>query len=372
MSARASSPELCGLAFLPRDEPDGSAWKRFDLPSLLLLATCLAALEVGLKEAPHLGWISPVVVALLCWTTLSGAVLVSRSARAKQPLVDITLFDDRDFALGATLSFVLGIGLYGSVYLMPVFLAYVRGHNALEIGEIMLVTGVAQLLTAPVAVALERRVDGRLLTAFGFALFALGLGLSARQTIASDFDEMFWPQVLRGSAIMFCLLPSTRLALGQVPPERVPDASALFNLMRNLGGAIGLALIDTVIYGQMPSHGASILSRLEAGDAATAAAIGVPPAMMAAGPAALGDPAVQSLLRPLVEKAAFVETTNLAWTLIAVLSLVSMAVLPFMLGGKAPETQHAMRHGKDAKNRGQRRIAFADRVFKGSRSQFKG
>ena len=97
------------------------------------------------------------------------------------------------------LSFVLGIGLFGSVYLMPVFLAYVRGHGAFEIGKIMLVTGVAQLVTAPVAVALERRLDGRLLTAFGFALFALGLGLSARQTIDTDFHEMFWPQVLRGA-----------------------------------------------------------------------------------------------------------------------------------------------------------------------------
>ena len=336
-----------GLALLPREKPDGSAWKRFDLPSLLLLATCLAALEIALKEAPHRGWISPVVIMLLCWTAVAGAVLVPRAAQAEQPLVDIRLFAHRDFALGAMLSFVLGIGLYGSVYLMPVFLAYVRGYGALEIGKIMLVTGVAQLVTAPVAVALERRLDGRLLTAFGFALFALGLALSARQTIASDFDEMFWPQLLRGAAIMFCLLPPTRLALGQIPPERVPDASALFNLMRNLGGAIGLALIDTVIYGLAAAHGAAILSRLQAGDVTTADAIGVPPAMMAAGPAALNDPAVRSLLAPLIEKAAFTETTNLAWMLIAVLSLVSIAALPFILGGKAPEQQPAVQRTKE-------------------------
>jgi DHA2 family multidrug resistance protein len=245
------------------------------------------------------------------------------------------------------LSFVLGIGLYGSVYLMPVFLAYVRGYGALEIGKIMLVTGVAQLVTAPVAVALERRLDGRLLTAFGFALFALGLALSARQTIATDFDEMFWPQLLRGAAIMFCLLPPTRLALGQIAPERVPDASALFNLVRNLGGAIGLALIDTVIYGLAAEHGAAILSRLQAGDTMTAAAIGVSPAMIAAGPAALGDPAVRSLLAPLIEKAAFTETTNLAWMLIATLSLVSMAALPFIVGGEVSEKQRAVQRTKE-------------------------
>jgi len=333
---------LCGLALLDRDKADRSAWKRFDLLSLACLATSLAALEIALKEAPDRGWLSPMVLGLLGWTLCAGSVLVYRATQSSQPLVDITLLTDRNFALGSALSFVLGIGLYGSVYLMPVFLAYVRGHGALAIGEIMLVTGIAQLLTAPVAVALERRIDGRLLTAFGFALFALGLGLSARQTIDTDFDEMFWPQVLRGVAIMFCLLPPTRLALGQIAPERVPDASALFNLMRNLGGAIGLALIDTVIYGMAAAHGAAIFSRLEAGDAATADAVGIPPALLAAGPAALNDPATRSMLNTLVERAAFVETTNLAWALIAALSLASLALLPFIrshTAGSQPSRQ---------------------------------
>jgi len=118
-------------------------------------------------------------------------------------LVDLRSFADRDFTIGCILSFVLGIGLFGSVYLMPVYLAFVRYHDALEIGMIMLVTGVAQLVTAPAAVLLEQRLDARWLTAAGFALFACGLGLSAMQTPRTDYDEMFWPQVIRGVAIMF-------------------------------------------------------------------------------------------------------------------------------------------------------------------------
>src|ERR1019366_5555135 len=121
----------------------------------------------------------------------------------------------------------------------------------------------------PIAVALEQRLDARLLTAVGFGLFALGLGLSGLQTPQTDFGAMFWPQVIRGLAIMFCLLPPTRLALGHLETSRVPDASGLFNLMRNLGGAIGLALIDTVIYGCSPVHGAAIMERLQAGDTDT-------------------------------------------------------------------------------------------------------
>ena len=121
----------------------------------------------------------------------------------------------------------------------------------------MLVTGVTQLLIAPIAVALEQRVDARLLTTLGFGLFGVGLGSADCRRRQTDFDAMFWPQVIRGLAIMFCLLPPTRLALGHLEASRVPDASGLFNLMRNLGGAIGLAMIDTVIYTRSPVLGIS-------------------------------------------------------------------------------------------------------------------
>ena len=191
---------LGGLALLPRERPDEVVSRSFDLFSLVLLATGLAALEIALKEAPHRGWFSPVVIGLLAWTMIAGAILSHRAVHGERPpLVDLTLLADRDFAIGSVLSFLLGVGLFGSVYLMPVFLAYVRGHDALDIGKTMLVTGVAQLVTAPIVVELGRRVDARLLAAFGFALFALGLGLSARQSIATDFQEMIWPQICAAS-----------------------------------------------------------------------------------------------------------------------------------------------------------------------------
>ena len=109
-------------------------------------------------------------------------------------------------------------------------------------------------MAAPIAARWRAGVDPRLLSAFGFALFAIGLGLSAFESRTADFDEMFWPQVLRGFAAMFCLLPPTRLALETLPHKQVPDASGLFNMMRNLGGAVGIALIDTILYGRTSGH----------------------------------------------------------------------------------------------------------------------
>jgi MFS transporter, DHA2 family, multidrug resistance protein len=199
----------------------------------------------------------------------------------------------------------------------------------LEIGAIMLVTGVTQLLTAPIAVALERRVDARLLTFLGFGLFGVGLGLSGLQTPKTDFSAMFWPQVIRGLAIMFCLLPPTRLALGHLAASRVPDASGLFNLMRNLGGAIGLAMIDTVIYTRSPSLGTTLTERLEAGDIETAKFVGIPLDMIMKRPTGPLEGPVLAIVQSLVEKAALVQAINEAWIMIAALTIGALLCVPF-------------------------------------------
>ncbi|WP_374113760.1 DHA2 family efflux MFS transporter permease subunit [Rhizobium sp. L51/94] len=316
---------------LPKSTMRLGTLKTLDLVSLLAMAVALAALEIALKEAPQRGWLSGLVLGLLVLSLASLSMFVRRTLKAGVPIVYLGNFADRSFLVGCILSFVLGIGLFGSVYLMPVFLAFVRGHNALEIGTIMLVTGVAQLLTAPIAVFLEQRVGARLLSAAGFTLFAVGLGMSAFQTPDSDSAAMFWPQVIRGVAIMFCLLPPTRLALGNLPESRVPDASGLFNLMRNLGGAIGLALIDTVIYGRSPGHGTALMEKLAAGDVATATYVGIPLDMFTSRPSGPIDDATRSMLQPLVEKAALTQSINEAWTMVAILTLAALACVPFAI-----------------------------------------
>jgi DHA2 family multidrug resistance protein len=320
---------ILACVLLPKTPMGLGEAKTLDVPSLVLLAIALVALELALKEAPQRGWTGGLVVGLLALALTCSAGFVWRTSRASHPVVDLGSFADRSFAIGCILSFVLGIGLFGSVYLMPVFLAFVRHRNALEIGTIMLATGVAQLLTAPIAVALEQRLDARLLTAFGFGLFAAGLGLSAWQTPQTDYDGMFWPQIIRGLAIMFCLLPPTRLALGNLHKSRVPDASGLFNLMRNLGGAIGLALIDTVIYSRSGTHGIEIIGRLQTGDVDTAKFIGLRLEIFAARSAGLLDADTQAMLRPLIEKAALTQAINDAWAMVAVLTVAALVCVPF-------------------------------------------
>jgi MFS transporter, DHA2 family, multidrug resistance protein len=314
---------------LPNGRMRLSEARSIDILSLTMMAIALAALEIALKEAPHRGWTAGLVLGLLAVSATSLFGFMRRTLTAANPIVSLASFADRSFAVGCVLSFVLGIGLFGSVYLMPVFLAFVRGHNALEIGATMLVTGVAQLLIAPIAVALEQRLEARLLTGAGFGLFGLGLSLSALQTTQTDYSGMFWPQVIRGLAIMFCLLPPTRLALGRLEPSRVPDASGLFNLMRNLGGALGLAMIDTVIYTRSPPLGAALMDRLQAGDIDTARFVGLPLDVLASRPPGTLDLGARAMLQPFVEKAALVQAINEAWALVAVLTFAALLCVPF-------------------------------------------
>ena len=320
---------LATVWLLPVEKPALGEARSLDVLSIACMAVALAALEIALKEAPDRGWLSPTVCGLLAVSIASGFAFARRSIGRRKPVVELRTLKDPLFAVGCLLSFVLGIGLFGSVYMMPVFLAFARGHDSLEIGRIMLVTGIAQLATAPLAVALERRVGARLLTTAGFVLFAAGLGLSAFQTPETDFAGMFWPQVIRGVAIMFCLLPPTRLALGHLEKAAVPDASGLFNLMRNLGGAIGIALIDSIIYGRAPVHATAIVHRLMAGDIATAKFVGIPLALFrdrAPGPI---DPITQIILEPMVNRAAFVQAMNDAWAVVAILTLAALLSVPF-------------------------------------------
>lgn len=316
-----------GVAWLLRGqaavERSGVA-RAIDIVALVLLAAALVALQIGLKDAPTRGWGDVRVLGLLAVFVACGLGFGVRTWRAAAPLVELRCFADRNFAIGCLFSFVLGFGLFGSTYLMPFFLGLVRGHGALRIGEIMLVTGIAQLVTAPIAVWAERRFDPRWLTAFGFALFAVGLLMSMGQTAQTDFQAMILPQIVRGAAIMFCLLPPTRMALGRLPRTLVADGSGLFNLMRNLGGAVGLALVDTMIFSRAATEGRHIARQLQTGDLDTALRIGIPRDAFLEQRGQPVDDFAMEMVRPLVEKAALVPSINAAWAMCGILTAIAL------------------------------------------------
>jgi DHA2 family multidrug resistance protein len=187
-------------------------------------------------------------------SVVGGLVFFWRAFTARQPIVDLSAFRDRNFWTGSLFSFVMGIGLYGLTYIYPVYLASVRGYSPLMIGETMFVTGVCMFICAPISGRLMTAVDPRIMIAVGFAGFALGTFQASYITADWDFWELLVPQMLRGFSLMLCMVPINNLALGTMPPQRIKNASGLFNLTRNLGGAVGLALINTVLDKRMDLH----------------------------------------------------------------------------------------------------------------------
>jgi DHA2 family multidrug resistance protein len=287
-------------------------------------------LELVLKEAPKHNWQGLFVYACIGLCTVTGTGAIWRSLYKPHPFVDLSRFRERTFTLGCMLSFVLGLGLYGSVYMLAIFLGLVRDHSPLEIGKIMIVSGAAQLLTAPVAAWLETRTNPRLLTAVGYGLFAAGMLANGFESVTTDFDGLFWPQVLRGASVMLCILPATRLALDTLVPASVADGSALFNLMRNLGGAIGIALVDTILVGRTPLHADALGKRLQAGDADAARIVGLPTEFFHGHDMGPVNETMRAIAEPLVRKAALVQSFNEAWLVIGALFALSLLVLPFM------------------------------------------
>lgn len=237
------------------DEPDMSLLGKFDWTGFAAMAVFLGSLEYVLEEGPGNDWFQDEAVAVLAVACAAGAlVFFYRAFTRDEPIVDLKAFRNANFAFGSLFSFGMGIGLYGLTYLYPAYLARIRGYSALQIGETMFVTGVCMFVMAPVAGRLMKVLDPRVMMGAGFVGFGAGTWMVSHLTADWDFWELFLPQVLRGVSLMICMVPINNIALGTLPPSQLKNASGLFNLTRNLGGAVGLAVINTVLTDRRDLH----------------------------------------------------------------------------------------------------------------------
>ncbi|TCZ59940.1 DHA2 family efflux MFS transporter permease subunit [Roseicella aquatilis] len=256
------------------DRADRSLLRGIDWIALAALAGFLGGLEYVMEEGPRWEWLAdPTVRNGAILSAACALVFFHRTLTRPNPLVELRAFGDRNFAIGCLSSFALGIGLYGSVYLIPLFLGRVRGYNSLQIGETMFITGLAMFAAAPVVGRLAQRLDLRVMMAAGFLLMALSVWLTASLTNQSSFWEMALPLGLRGAGTMCAMLPVNQVALGTLPPAMLKNASGLYNLMRNLGGAIGLAAINTMAQDRSYLHRAQLVEAVGWGRAGAVQAV---------------------------------------------------------------------------------------------------
>jgi MFS transporter, DHA2 family, multidrug resistance protein len=245
------------------DKPDLSLLRGADYPGIVLMAVFLGTLEYVLEEGARWNWLSDETIRTCAAVSMiSGCLFVARSLTFANPVVDLRALGNRNFSIGCVVSFVTGIGIFSTIYLTPLFLGYVRGFSAWQTGLAVFSTGIASVIGVPIYVTLGRKIDLRWLMMFGLASF--GLAMWSFSFITHDWggDQLLLPQVLRGFPQVFAVAPSVTLGLGSLPPVRLKYASGLFNMMRNLGGAVGIAVSGAVLNDQTNRHFLDIASTL--------------------------------------------------------------------------------------------------------------
>ncbi|WP_420381397.1 DHA2 family efflux MFS transporter permease subunit [Novosphingobium sp.] len=228
------------------DRPNPALLRQIDWAHFVAMAMMLGGAEYVLEEGPRHDWFGDPTIAIVGWLALVALVLfLERAFFSARPLVSLKPFRKPIFAFACLFNLVVGFGMYSSIYLIPVFLARVRGYDSLQIGTTVFVVGVAQIVSVFIASSLSQRVDMRWMITAGLSLFAWSLWLTSQMTSQWGFWELAFPQAVRGLALMLCIVPSVTMALSSFGPAELGAASGLFNLMRNLGGAIGIAVVNT-------------------------------------------------------------------------------------------------------------------------------
>lgn len=219
-----------------------------DWPGIITMAIGLAALQTVLEEGNKEDWFgSDFIVRLTIIAIVSLTLFLIIELKVAHPLLNLRLFARRNFGFGILANFLLGIALYGSVFVLPIYLTRIQGYNSEQIGLVLAWTGIPQLLLIPLVPHLMKRFDIRLLIVVGFILFAASNFMNVHMTGDYASDQLFWPNVVRavGQALVFT--PLSAIATAGIEPENAGSASALFNMMRNLGGAVGIASLQTFL-----------------------------------------------------------------------------------------------------------------------------
>jgi DHA2 family multidrug resistance protein len=316
------------------DRPNWALLRGADYPGMILMALFLGCLEYTLEEGPRWDWFGDDTIRAAAWIAgVAGIAFIWRSLTFANPVVDLRALKSRNFALGCFFSFVTGVGIFATVYLTPLFLGRVRDFSALQIGEAVFTTGLFQVASIPIYAICARRIDLRWLMMFGLACFAVSLWCFTPLTHEWGWRELLLPQAFRGFAQQFAVAPTVTLTLGGLAPERLKLASGLFNLMRNLGGAIGIAACGTILNDRANLHFLRLAEHLTATNDAMLEWLrraGAGYAAATGGDAAQGQAAALKHLWSLAWREAQVQTYADAFLLIALCFVIATAMVPLM------------------------------------------
>lgn len=222
--------------------------RRGDWLGIALMAIGLAVLQTVLDDGNVYDWFgSPYIVKLSLIAAVALGVFIVVEFVAAEPVANFRLLGRRNFGFGTLGNFLLGFALYAAAYLLPQYLAVTQGFDAEQAGEVMAWTGLPQLLVIPLVPLLMKRIDARLLAGIGLLVFAVSCFMNLHLDANYAAPQLFWPDVVRAVGTAIVMTPLSAIAMVGIAPNEAGAASGLFNMMRNLGGAIGTAAIETFL-----------------------------------------------------------------------------------------------------------------------------
>jgi DHA2 family multidrug resistance protein len=228
---------------------------KVDYTGLGLLAVGIGALQVVLDNGQSKDWFSTSWITQL--TILAVACLVGLifwERRTRQPIIELAVFRLRNYTPGVVLIFALGVSLFGSMVLLPIFLQNLLGYTAMQSGLAMSPGGIGSLIFMPLVGYWVGKQDARYMIGFGLGLVAISMFIMSGYNLEISFWNAVWPRVIMGIGTAFLFVPLTTVTFAFAPPEQIGKGTGIFNLMRNIGGSIGIATLTTVLSRRTQFH----------------------------------------------------------------------------------------------------------------------
>jgi DHA2 family multidrug resistance protein len=222
--------------------------RRVDGIGIGLLALGIGALQFVLDKGQQEDWFdSRRIMALTAVSVVALVLFVFHAFHAKEPVLDLRVLYDRTYSTGVLLMTVLGFVLFGSLVMLPLFLQTVLGYPSMQAGTAMAPRGFGSFLAMPLIGYLMSKIDPRKMVVTGLLIGGTMLWALSSINLNAGYWDIFWPQFIQGSAMGLLFVPLSTLSMAAIPREKMGNATSLFNLMRNLGGGVGIAFVATLV-----------------------------------------------------------------------------------------------------------------------------
>jgi DHA2 family multidrug resistance protein len=310
-----------------------------DWLGIALMALGLASLTIFLEEGNSKDWFDSSFIITFAALALFGILgWVATSFVRAEPFVNLRLYGQRNFLVATALSAVVGMGLYGSSFLLPLYLGQIANYTPMQIGEVIAWVGLPQLLVMPIAAMVSSKVDNRIMCSFGLLLFGGSCLMNAYMDASTGYDQLLFTQVIRAIGQPFVMLTLSNFAMAGIAPRDMPSASSLFNMTRNLGGSIGIALLATALTNREHFHSARLGEAVSlASDATVARLDQLTQGFIARGidPVTAGNQAIEVIDR-IVRREAYVMAYNDGFWIVGLILIGAIGALWFADKVKSP------------------------------------